>query len=78
MRTVSSWSAEPRWQECLIVTIDTAFAGFSVDDIAAAERFYGESLGLAVRGTSRGRGRDIAWFRDPAGNVLSVIATATS
>jgi catechol 2,3-dioxygenase-like lactoylglutathione lyase family enzyme len=25
-----------------------AFSGFSVDDIAAAKRFYGETLGLAV------------------------------
>ncbi len=128
-----------------MVTIHNAFSGFSVDDIGAAERFYGESLGLDVqvnamgileialpgggqviaypkgdhapasftvlnfdvadidaavdelnaagivtkiyedpdygtdeRGISRGRGPDIAWFRDPAGNVLSVIATATS
>ncbi|MBN9177541.1 MAG: VOC family protein [Microbacterium sp.] len=128
-----------------MVTIDNAFSGFSVDDIAAAERFYGGSLGLDVRvnemgileislpggghaiaypkgdhtpasftilnfgvadidvavdelnaagivtkiyddpdygtdrrGISRGRGPDIAWFRDPAGNVLSVIADAAS
>lgn len=26
------------------------------------------------KGISRGRGPDIAWFTDPAGNVLSVIA----
>ena len=124
-----------------MLTIDNAFSGFSVDDIPAAERFYGGSLGLDVRvnemgileislpgggnviaypkqdhapavftilnfgvadidaavdelnaagivtkiyddpdygtdarGVSRGRGPDIAWFRDPAGNVLSVIA----
>jgi catechol 2,3-dioxygenase-like lactoylglutathione lyase family enzyme len=25
-----------------------AFSGFSVDDIAAAKRFYGETLGLRV------------------------------
>lgn len=29
--------------------------------------------GTDARGVSRGRGPDIAWFRDPAGNVLSVI-----
>lgn len=28
------------------------------------------------RGIQRGWGPDIAWFRDPAGNVLSVLATA--
>ena len=33
-------------------------------------------FGTDARGISRGRGPDIAWFRDPAGNVLSVIADA--
>jgi len=116
-----------------------AFSGFSVDDIAAAKRFYGETLGLRVteenglltlhiagdrptlvypkddhqpasftvlnfpvddvekavddltergvsferyegtevetdsKGVFRGGGPLIAWFKDPAGNVLSVI-----
>lgn len=115
-----------------------AFSGFSVDDIPAARRFYGETLGIRVseengmltlhiagdrdilvypkpshtpatytilnfpvdeiettvdqlvergvrieryegmdqdeRGINRGGGPPIAWFIDPAGNVLSVIA----
>ena len=118
-----------------------AYSGFSVDDIAAAKKFYGETLGLQVteangmlslvtagdrttliypstghhpagytilnfpvedidavvdelatrgvqmtrydgmpqdakgvmRGRSVNRGPDIAWFTDPAGNVLSVL-----
>ena len=113
-----------------------AFSGFSVDDIPAARRFYGEVLGLRVseehgmltlhiaggpghagvpeggphargvhdpqlpgarrrrrrwpswapaassfekydwtdeKGIARDYGPTIAWFRDPAGNVLSVI-----
>ena len=114
-----------------------AFSGFSVDDIAAAKRFYGETLGLRVseqngiltlhiagdrdilvypkadhapasytilnfpvddideavdelarrgvrfqryddiatddKGVFRGGGPLIAWFTDPAGNVLSVL-----
>jgi catechol 2,3-dioxygenase-like lactoylglutathione lyase family enzyme len=116
-----------------------AFSGFSVDDIPAAKRFYGETLGLEVseegdvltlriagdrptlvypkpnhepatftilnfpvdeigpavdalaergvsferyegteletdeKGIFRGGGPLIAWFKDPAGNVLSVI-----
>src|SRR3954464_2097002 len=119
-----------------------AFSGFSVDDIDAARRFYGDILGLSVteangmlnlvtsgdrftliypkgedhvpanytilnfpvedidavvdelaakgvsmtrypgmpqddkgvmRGRTAGQGPDIAWFRDPAGNVLSVL-----
>jgi len=121
---------------------DKAFSGFSVDDLDAAERFYGTTLGLAVevnpmgflditlangatilayvkpnhepasytmlnfevddveaavddlnargvvtkiytdpdfgtdaKGISRGEGPDIAWFTDPAGNVLSVLKT---
>jgi len=120
-----------------------AFSGFSVNDIAAAEAFYRDALGLTVernamgilditlpggghviaypkgnhepasftvlnfsvadidvavdelnaagvvtkiysepdfgtdeRGISRGQGPDIAWFRDPAGNVLSVLVDA--
>ncbi|MBS0022816.1 VOC family protein [Microbacterium paraoxydans] len=126
-------------------TVQEAFSGFSVDDLDAAQRFYGETLGLDVgknamgflelrlasggvilvydkpnhepasftilnfpvadvdaavdelrakgvetkiypddvfpsdeRGIVRGNGRgpDIAWFRDPAGNVLAVMQTA--
>lgn len=125
-----------------MVTFESAFAGFSVDDIPAAEAFYRDTLGLQAevgqmgileialpggghtiaypkddhvpatftilnlvvadidaavdalnqagvvtkiytdpdfgtdeRGVSRGNGGpEIAWFRDPAGNVLSVIA----
>ena len=113
-----------------------AFSGFSVNDLAAARAFYGETLGLEVsedhglmflhvaggsrivvypkpdhvpaaftilnfpvtdidaavdelagrgvrflryegietdeRGISRGFGPNIAWFNDPAGNILSV------
>ena len=112
-----------------------AFSGFSVDDIPAARRFYGETLGLRVsedhgmltlhiagdrdtlvypkpdhtpasftilnfpvddieaavdaltergvvcekydgadpKGIFREVGPPIAWFRDPAGNVLSIL-----
>src|SRR5881398_3072273 len=120
----------------------SAFSGFSVSDLAAAKRFYSETLGLKVeddgvgmrlhlpgggtvfaypkkdhqpatftilnfqvddidaavdeltgrgvrfehyedgpradgkgilRGKSQNLGPDIAWFKDPAGNILSVI-----
>jgi predicted enzyme related to lactoylglutathione lyase len=119
-------------------TPNGAFSGFSVNDLDAAKKFYGETLGLAVRenamgflnlelasgatvlayvkpdhepasftimnfevddvesavddlnargvvtkiydgipdddkGIMRGNGPDIAWFKDPAGNVLSVL-----
>jgi catechol 2,3-dioxygenase-like lactoylglutathione lyase family enzyme len=114
-----------------------AFSGFAVDDIEAAKRFYGETLGLKVteenglltlhiagdrptliyprpghepaaytilnfpvddidaavealmergvafeiyegapqdeKGVMREYGPPIAWFRDPAGNILSII-----
>jgi predicted enzyme related to lactoylglutathione lyase len=117
-----------------------AFSGFSVNDLAAAKEFYGQTLGLNVeenlagltlkiaggngtfiyskddhipatytilnfpvddidqavdeltgkgvtfehyenatdekgilRGISKGQGPDIAWFKDPAGNILSVL-----
>jgi catechol 2,3-dioxygenase-like lactoylglutathione lyase family enzyme len=120
-----------------------AFSGFSVNDLAAAAKFYGETLGLEVeedpmglklkpagipviyvyqkdnhepatytilnfpvddidqaveelsgkgitfekyenmtdekgiaRGISQNRGPDIAWFKDPAGNILSVLHEA--
>ena len=113
-----------------------AFSGFAVDDIDAAQKFYGEVLGIEVteergmlnlhlagrdtlvypksdhapagyttpnfpvadieaavdeltatgvtferypgmdqddRGIARGEGPPIAWFTDPAGNILSVL-----
>jgi catechol 2,3-dioxygenase-like lactoylglutathione lyase family enzyme len=116
-----------------------AFSGFAVDDLAKAQKFYGETLGLKVsvldeshllslhlaggrdtlvyvkpdlmpanytilnfqvddvdevvdglaargvrfekyegfdqdeKGIARGNGPDIAWFKDPAGNILSVL-----
>jgi len=59
---------------------------FEVDDIdAAADRLigagvtfeqYGETAGQDERGIARGYGPPIAWFKDPAGNILSIIQTA--
>jgi hypothetical protein len=59
-----------------------AFSGFSAADIDAAvdelvargvtfERYDG--MGQDERGVMRGNGPSIAWFKDPAGNILSVI-----
>jgi catechol 2,3-dioxygenase-like lactoylglutathione lyase family enzyme len=56
---------------------------FEVDDIDASvdalvergitfER-YGADSGQDERGIARGWGPPIAWFKDPAGNILSVI-----
>jgi extradiol dioxygenase family protein len=55
---------------------------FPVDDVEAAvdglaergvefERYDG--FGQDDRGIARGEGPDIAWFKDPAGNTLSVL-----
>lgn len=50
----------------------------AVDDLVAAgvtfER-YGVGFGQDERGIARGVGPSIAWFKDPAGNILSVIQT---
>lgn len=120
-----------------MLTDSRAYGGFSVDDVAQAKRFYGETLGLRVseahgmltlhlaggaeilvypkpghtpatftilnfpvddvdktvdelvergvrferyegfgqddRGIARNMGPAIAWFTDPAGNILSVL-----
>jgi catechol 2,3-dioxygenase-like lactoylglutathione lyase family enzyme len=118
-----------------------AFSGFAVGDLQAAQKFYGDILGIATsennglmtlhlaggrdtlvypkpvhvpadytilnfpvkdidsavdeltargvtferydglaqdgKGISRGYGPDIAWFRDPAGNILAVLKEAS-
>jgi catechol 2,3-dioxygenase-like lactoylglutathione lyase family enzyme len=55
---------------------------FPVDDIdkavdeltARGVQFeHYDNSGQDEKGISRGRGPDIAWFRDPAGNILSVL-----
>ena len=61
---------------------DYTILNFPVDDIDAAvdelgargvrlERY--EGAGQDDKGISRGGGPDIAWFKDPAGNILSVL-----
>jgi catechol 2,3-dioxygenase-like lactoylglutathione lyase family enzyme len=60
---------------------------FPVDDVPAAvdtltargvrfERYEGTPLETDEKGVFRGGGPLIAWFTDPAGNVLSVIGEA--
>jgi catechol 2,3-dioxygenase-like lactoylglutathione lyase family enzyme len=65
---------------------DYTILNFQVDDIDAAvdeltargvqfERYEGfdqDEKGIA-RGKAANRGPDIAWFKDPAGNILSVL-----
>ena len=49
----------------------------AVDDLVAAgvrfERYDG--MTQDDRGIARGNGPDIAWFKDPAGNILSVLTS---
>jgi catechol 2,3-dioxygenase-like lactoylglutathione lyase family enzyme len=137
--TTRVWSGGESWRVGGEAMFDTtkAFSGFSVDDIPAAKKFYGETLGLRVteengmlslhpssettilvypkpnhtpatftilnfpvddidkavdelagrgvrferydgfaqdeKGINRDDGPPIAWFTDPAGNVLSVL-----
>ena len=92
-----------------MLTNTEAFSGFSVDDLEAATKFYGETLGIRTseqyglltlhlvdaavdelvrrgvtlerydgtgqdaKGINRAGGPYIAWFKDPAGNTLSVL-----
>jgi catechol 2,3-dioxygenase-like lactoylglutathione lyase family enzyme len=49
----------------------------AVDELTAkGVRFeqYGGELQTDAKGIMRGNGPDIAWFKDPAGNIVSVIA----
>ena len=58
---------------------------FPVDNVESAvdalteagvtfEHYDQPDLSTDEKGIMRGRGPDIAWFQDPAGNILSVIA----
>jgi catechol 2,3-dioxygenase-like lactoylglutathione lyase family enzyme len=60
---------------------------FEVDDIDAAvddlvakgvtfERYGGPDFNQDERGIMRDQGPPIAWFKDPAGNILSLIKTS--
>jgi catechol 2,3-dioxygenase-like lactoylglutathione lyase family enzyme len=50
----------------------------AVDDLSRAGvtfEHYGEAAGQDERGIARDYGPHIAWFKDPAGNILSLIQT---
>ncbi|MBE0011496.1 MULTISPECIES: VOC family protein [unclassified Arthrobacter] len=50
----------------------------AVDALNAAgikTKIYEDGLPTDSKGIMRGNGPDIAWFKDPAGNVLSVLTT---
>ena len=49
------------------------------DELTAAgvkfEHYDWDEIKTDEKGIMRGNGPDIAWFRDPAGNILSVLKT---
>ena len=63
-----------------ILNFPVADVDKAVDDLRARgvefEQYDIPEFGLKTdeRGVARGEGPDIAWFKDPAGNILSVLA----
>ena len=66
------------------VPAEFTILNFPVDDVEAAvdalaaagvafEHYDWPGLTTDAKGIMRGNGPDIAWFRDPAGNILSVL-----
>jgi hypothetical protein len=62
-----------------VLNLEVADIDVAVDELVAAgialERYDGshqDDKGIA-RGQAAGMGPDIAWFTDPAGNILSVL-----
>ena len=55
-----------------VADIDAAVAALRARGVAFSASDWTDEAGI-MRGRARGMGPDIAWFRDPAGNVLSVL-----
>lgn len=62
-----------------VLNLEVADIDVAVDELAAAgislERYDGmpqDEKGV-LRGKASGQGPDIAWFTDPAGNILSIL-----
>ncbi|MBF4462735.1 MULTISPECIES: VOC family protein [unclassified Rathayibacter] len=59
----------------VVADVDAAVAELNAAGVAT--KIYDDSeLPTDATGVMRGRGPTICWFRDPAGNVLSVIETS--
>jgi predicted enzyme related to lactoylglutathione lyase len=67
---------------------DYTVLNFPVDDVAATverlvrsgvrfERYDTLDIHTDEKGVSHGQGMEIAWFKDPAGNILSVLSGKT-
>jgi catechol 2,3-dioxygenase-like lactoylglutathione lyase family enzyme len=61
-----------------ILNFPVADVDAAVDELTRAgvafEHYDDPELKTDEKGIMRGNGPDIAWFRDPAGNILSVLA----
>ena len=57
-----------------LVVEDVEGAGDDLNARGVVTKIYGDESGTDEKGIQRQWGPPIAWFRDPAGNVLSVIA----
>ena len=69
---------EPATYTCLnfrIDDIDAAVDGLTAKGVVFERYEMTDDKGIA-RGISIGQGPDIAWFKDPAGNILSVLKGA--
>jgi catechol 2,3-dioxygenase-like lactoylglutathione lyase family enzyme len=62
-----------------ILNFPVADVEAAVDELTTAgvpfEHYDWEDIKTDEKGIMRGNGPDIAWFRDPAGNILSVLKT---
>jgi catechol-2,3-dioxygenase len=63
--------------EHTILNFPVADIDSAVDDLLGRGVTFIRYEGVDDRGIMRGRGPDIAWFTDPAGNILSVIGQPT-
>ena len=61
-----------------VLNIQVSDIDRAVDDLTAAGvqlEHYGKDAGQDERGIARDYGPPIAWFKDPAGNIVSLIVT---
>jgi catechol 2,3-dioxygenase-like lactoylglutathione lyase family enzyme len=56
----------------LVEDIDAAVAALAARGVSFDSSEWTDDSGV-MRGRERGMGPDIAWFKDPAGNILSVL-----
>jgi undecaprenyl diphosphate synthase len=70
-----NWHRPPTEVSALMSLLEE-YVAREVDELVARGVRFEHFEGTDARGIMRGRGPLIAWFTDPAGNVLSVIQTS--